>query len=69
MKLKYHITAGVYLNFINIEDRVAPWHRTFEYLGHYDGAFNDVRFGGPDALSGLLQQRNTEMWFNAKPPR
>lgn len=69
VKLKYHITAGVYLNFINIEDRVAPWHRTFEYLGHYDGAFNDVRFGGPDALSGLLQQRNTEMWFNAKPPR
>ena len=69
VKLKYHITAGVYLNFINIEDRVAPWHRTFEYLGHYDGAFNDVRFGGPDAISGLLQQRNTEMWFNAKPPR
>lgn len=69
VKLKYHITAGVYLNFINIEDRVAPWHRTIEYLGHYDGAFNDVRFGGPDALSGLLQQRNTEMWFNAKPPR
>lgn len=69
VKLKYHITAGVYLNFINIEDRVAPWHRTFEYLGHYDGAFNDVRFGGPDTLSGLLQQRNTEMWFNAKPPR
>lgn len=69
VKLKYHITAGVYLNFINIEDRVATWHRTFEYLGHYDGAFNDVRFGGPDALSGLLQQRNTEMWFNAKPPR
>ena len=69
VKLKYHITAGVYLNFINIEDRVAPWHRTIEYLGHYDGAFNEVRFGGPDALSGLLQQRNTEMWFNAKPPR
>ena len=68
-KLKYHITAGVYLNFINIDDRLAPWHRTFEYLGHYDGAFNDIRFGGPETLSGLMQLQNTEIWNSTKLPR
>ena len=67
VKLKYHITAGVYLNFINIDDRVAPWRWSFEYLGHYDGAFNDIRFGGPDTRSGLMQLRNTEIWYSAKP--
>ena len=69
MKLKYHLADGVYLNFINIDDRLAPWRWQHEYLGDYDGAFNDVRFGGPETLSGLLQLQNTERWFNAKPPR
>ena len=69
VKLKYHLADGVYLNFININESVAPYRWQHEYLGDYDGAFNDVRFGGPDTLSGLLQLQNTESWFNAKPPR
>ena len=67
VKLKYHLADGVYLNFININESLAPWRWKHEYLGDYDGAFNDVRFGGPDTLSGLLQLQNTERWFNAKP--
>ena len=67
VKLKYQLTAGVYLNFININESVAPLRGRHDFLGVYDGAFNDVRFGGPDTLSGLLQLQNTERWFNAKP--
>ena len=67
IKLKYHLADGVYLNFININERVAPLRGRHDFLGDYDGAFNDVRFGGPDTLSGLLQLQNTERWFNAKP--
>ena len=69
IKLKYHLADGVYLNFININESVAPLRGRHDFLGDYDGAFNDVRFGGPDTLSGLLQLQNTERWFNAKPPR
>ena len=60
VKLKYHITHNVYLNFINIDDRVAPWSDRFHFMSDYDGAFNEVRFGGPDTLSGLMQLRNRE---------
>lgn len=67
VKLKYHLTAGVYLNFININESVAPLRGRHDFLGVYDGAFNDVRFGGPDTLPGLMQLQNTERWFNAKP--
>ena len=60
VKLKYHITHNVYLNFINIDDSVAPWSDRFHFMSDYDGAFNEVRFGGPDTLSGLIQLRNKE---------
>lgn len=30
------------------------------FMSDYDGAFNEVRFGGPDTLSGLMQLRNKE---------
>lgn len=60
VKLKYHITHNVYLNFINIDDSVAPWSDRFHFMSDYDGAFNEVRFGGPDTLSGLMQLRNKE---------
>ena len=69
VKLKYHLADGVYLNFISINESVAPYRWQHEYLGDYDGSFNDVRFGGLDTLSGLLQLQNTERWFNAKPTR
>ena len=60
VKLKYEITHNVYLNFINIDDSVAPWSDRFHFMSDYDGAFNEVRFGGPDTLSGLMQLRNKE---------
>ena len=69
VKLKYHLTAGVYLNFININESLAPYRWQHEYLVAYDRAFNDVRFGGPDTLAGLKQLRNTEIWFNVKSSR
>ena len=60
VKLKYEITHNVYLNFINIDDSIAPWSDRFHFMSVYDGAFNEVRFGGPDTLSGLMQLRNKE---------
>ena len=60
VKLKYEITHNVYLNFINIDDSIAPWSDRFHFMSDYDGAFNEVRFGGPDTLSGLMQLRNKE---------
>ena len=60
VKLKYEITCNVYLNFINIDDSVAPWSDRFHFMSDYDGAFNEVRFGGPDTISGLMQLKNKE---------
>ena len=60
VKLKYQITCNVYLNFINIDDSVAPWSDRFHFMSDYDGAFNEVRFGGPDTISGLMQLKNKE---------
>ena len=60
VKLKYEITHNVYLNFINIDDSIAPWSDRFHFMSDYAGAFNEVRFGGPDTLSGLMQLRNKE---------
>ena len=59
-RVKYEITHNVYLNFINIDDSIAPWSDRFHFMSDYDGAFNEVRFGGPDTLSGLMQLRNKE---------
>ena len=60
VKLKYQITCNVYLNFINIDDSMAPWSDRFHFMSDYDGAFNEVRFGGPDTISGLMQLKNKE---------
>ena len=60
VKLKYQITCNVYLNFINIDDSVAPWSDRFHFMSDYDGAFNEVRFGGPDTISGLMRLKNKE---------
>ena len=60
VKLKYEITCNVYLNFINIDDSMAPWSDRFHFMSDYDGAFNEVRFGGPDTISGLMQLKNKE---------
>jgi len=58
--LRYVLEKGVYLNFINIPEEPAGSMRS--YIEPYDGAFNDVRFGGPDTISGLRRLKNAE-WY------
>lgn len=60
--LKYEMTAGVYLNFINVDKPIGEF-RLQDYVLPYDGANNEVRFRGPDTISGLMQLKNSE-YFN-----
>ena len=62
--LRYELTHNVYLNLIG----VGEWEREpsgsdyRKFYNIYDGAFNEVRFRGPDTLSGLMQLRNKEFF-------
>ena len=62
--LRYELTHNVYLNLIG----AGEWEREpsgsdyFKFYNIYDGAFNEVRFRGPDTLSGLMQLRNKEFF-------
>lgn len=52
--LRYSLENGVYLNFTEI--KVVPLGlRRYDFLGVYDGAFNDVRFGGPETREELFR--------------
>jgi len=55
--IQYVLENGVYLNFINLP-REPMGLRRRDYLAPYDGAYNEVRFGGPDTISGLKQLKN-----------
>lgn len=57
--LKYELTAGVYLNFINVDEPIGYFHRR-DYIPMFDGAFNEVRFRGPDTVSGLMRLKEKE---------
>lgn len=57
--LQYSLEDGVYLNFVNIKK--APLDLCRSFLGKYDGAFNDVRFGGP-----LTVKEVNELRFNGR---
>jgi len=59
--VRYELNNGVYLNFINIS-REPPGLRRWDYIEPYDGAYNEVRFGGPDTISGLMQLKSDE-WY------
>jgi len=52
--IQYILEKGVYLNFINIPQE-PPGLRRRDFIVPYDGAYNEVRFGGPDTLGGLMQ--------------
>ena len=54
--LQYSLENGVYLNFVNIKKAPLELRRT-DYLGSYDGAFNEVRFGGPETAQVLESLR------------
>lgn len=55
--LRYRLENGVYLNFIEQrgDNRLRPL-----CVEPYDGAFNEVRYSGPETLSGLKRQRESE---------
>lgn len=47
--LKYSLENGVYLNFTNFKELELPLSlRLSDFLGRYDGAFNVIKFGGPE---------------------
>ena len=55
--VRYQLDNGVYLNFINQKERLGQSRR---FLLPYDGAYNEVRFGGPTTLTELNRLRNEE---------
>ena len=74
VKLKYHLTAGVYLNFIGADE--PKWCRHRDYVAVADNRYDEVRFRGPETLEGLFELQNFEASKrlfkaaedNAKPP-
>ena len=55
--VRYQLDNGVYLNFINLKERLGQSRR---FLLPYDAAFNEVRFGGPATLKELNRRRTEE---------
>ena len=55
--VRYQLDNGVYLNFINQKERLGQLRR---FVLPYDGAYNEVRFGGPATLGELNRLRNEE---------
>ena len=53
--IQYRLENGVYLNFINIR-RKPPDLRIRDIVGLYDGAYNEIRFGGPATVRELMGQ-------------
>ena len=60
--LKYELTKGVYLNFTAVKESLALSVRKSKYILPYDGAFNKVRFHGPETLSELDERRTAEFY-------
>lgn len=55
----YKLDNGVYLNFINVKKRPRDLNLR-DFMNMYDGAFNEVRFGGPETLQELEELRAAE---------
>ena len=55
--VRYQLDNGVYLNFINQKERLGQSRR---FVLPYDGAYNEVRFGGPATLKELNRLRDEE---------
>ena len=57
--IRYRLDNGVYLNFVNVKHK--PLSLALgDFLGIYDGAYNHVRFGGPETVKELMEQINEE---------
>jgi hypothetical protein len=56
--LKYSLENGVYLNFTNFKESEIPLSlRLSDFLGRYDGAFNVIKFGGPETKEEVERMR------------
>ena len=55
--VRYQLDNGVYLNFINQKERPRQFR---QFILPHDGAYNEVRFGGPLTLKELNRLRNEE---------
>ena len=66
----YRLDNGVYLNFINQKERLG---RSRRFVLPYDGAYNEVRFGGPATLKELNLLRTEEdvdlLWRENNTPK
>jgi hypothetical protein len=57
--IRYRLDDGVYLNFINVKHKPLSLTER-DFVDSYDGAYNKVRFGGPETVKELMEQINEE---------
>ena len=61
--IRYVFQGGAYLNFTNMD---RPEDFTTRQLQGFDGAFDEIRFKGPETIKGLNELRNKESWERLK---
>ena len=52
--IQYRLENGVYLNFVNIK-KLPLELSSNDFIAPFDGAYNQVRFGGPDTVKELME--------------
>ena len=57
--IQYRLENGVYLNFLNIK-KLPLELSTRDFIAPFDGAYNQVRFGGPETVKELMEQLHEE---------
>ena len=57
--IRYVFQGGAYLNFTNMD---RPEDFTTRQFEGFDGAFDEIRFKGPETIKGLNELRNKESW-------
>ena len=57
--IRYIFQGGAYLNFTNMD---RPEDFTIRQFEGFDGAFDEIRFKGPETIKGLNELRNKESW-------
>ena len=61
--IRYVFQGGAYLNFTNLD---RPEDFTTRQFQGFDGAFDEIRFKGPETIKGLNELRNKESWERLK---
>ena len=57
--IQYRLENGAYLNFVNIKK--LPLELSIRnFIAPFDGAYNQVRFGGPETVKELMEQISEE---------